>query len=376
MDATCIICREEMTAETQPKRLPCSHVFHSHCLRSWFQRQQTCPTCRNDIWGRQAANSAAEARQRAAQVAAGAMNGQPQVQAQPQGQAPPPMQPLNMFPNIFAPQAAFAQRPPQAVPQQPTQGAASPQQNGDVHQQPPVGGQPGQGQFPHPIFYAPPPPIHGMPLPPTHNMMPPPFPPMPGGFMAPPPPPLPFPPRPTLDGLSDDELRQLEGDTRTALEGRIRLLQNVSTLLDAAVMHMQIYVNAMNSPIVNLPPSQQTTTTGSTSLFSNSAEETTAPGVAQENQPSTSANRADVSESEQASSTATPSQPKSLFSSESSKSLSRPLSGEEDANERADTSENSPPAMTRTPSSEEIRRRRLERFDRPSSVDSPSTSNT
>ncbi|PAV90205.1 hypothetical protein WR25_05658 isoform B [Diploscapter pachys] len=286
------------------------------------------------------------------------------------------MQPLNMFPNIFAPQAAFAQRPPQAVPQQPTQGAASPQQNGDVHQQPPVGGQPGQGQFPHPIFYAPPPPIHGMPLPPTHNMMPPPFPPMPGGFMAPPPPPLPFPPRPTLDGLSDDELRQLEGDTRTALEGRIRLLQNVSTLLDAAVMHMQIYVNAMNSPIVNLPPSQQTTTTGSTSLFSNSAEETTAPGVAQENQPSTSANRADVSESEQASSTATPSQPKSLFSSESSKSLSRPLSGEEDANERADTSENSPPAMTRTPSSEEIRRRRLERFDRPSSVDSPSTSNT
>ena len=31
--------------------------------------------------------------------------------------------------------------------------------------------------------------------------------------MAPPPPPLPFPPRPTFDGLSDDELRQLEGKT-------------------------------------------------------------------------------------------------------------------------------------------------------------------
>lgn len=52
IDSTCIICREEMTAESQPKRLPCSHVFHAHCLRSWFQRQQTCPTCRTDILGK------------------------------------------------------------------------------------------------------------------------------------------------------------------------------------------------------------------------------------------------------------------------------------------------------------------------------------
>uniref|UniRef100_A0A1I7XIK6 E3 ubiquitin-protein ligase hrd-1 n=1 Tax=Heterorhabditis bacteriophora TaxID=37862 RepID=A0A1I7XIK6_HETBA len=60
MDATCIICREEMTAESSPKRLPCSHVFHAHCLRSWFQRQQTCPTCRTDILavpGNRAANA-------------------------------------------------------------------------------------------------------------------------------------------------------------------------------------------------------------------------------------------------------------------------------------------------------------------------------
>ncbi|KIH61042.1 zinc finger, C3HC4 type [Ancylostoma duodenale] len=51
MDATCIICRDEMTPESTPKRLPCGHVFHTHCLRSWFQRQQTCPTCRTDILG-------------------------------------------------------------------------------------------------------------------------------------------------------------------------------------------------------------------------------------------------------------------------------------------------------------------------------------
>ncbi|XP_024015636.1 ERAD-associated E3 ubiquitin-protein ligase HRD1A isoform X3 [Eutrema salsugineum] len=42
-DATCIICREEMT---NAKKLICGHLFHVHCLRSWLERQQTCPTCR------------------------------------------------------------------------------------------------------------------------------------------------------------------------------------------------------------------------------------------------------------------------------------------------------------------------------------------
>lgn len=27
-----------------PKKLPCGHIFHFHCLRSWLERQQTCPT--------------------------------------------------------------------------------------------------------------------------------------------------------------------------------------------------------------------------------------------------------------------------------------------------------------------------------------------
>lgn len=78
-DKTCIICREDMewraapgqatpaggdpaanegtpTAEERPvepprtgpndtpKKLPCGHVFHFHCLRSWLERQQSCPT--------------------------------------------------------------------------------------------------------------------------------------------------------------------------------------------------------------------------------------------------------------------------------------------------------------------------------------------
>ncbi|XP_068634279.1 ERAD-associated E3 ubiquitin-protein ligase HRD1B-like [Aristolochia californica] len=42
-DATCIICREEMVTA---KKLLCGHLFHVHCLRSWLERQHTCPTCR------------------------------------------------------------------------------------------------------------------------------------------------------------------------------------------------------------------------------------------------------------------------------------------------------------------------------------------
>jgi E3 ubiquitin-protein ligase synoviolin len=79
-DKTCIICREEMEARAPaaapatvpapagaaapaapsaqpaapaptrsgpnntPKKLPCAHIFHFHCLRSWLERQQSCPT--------------------------------------------------------------------------------------------------------------------------------------------------------------------------------------------------------------------------------------------------------------------------------------------------------------------------------------------
>ncbi|EIN11941.1 hypothetical protein PUNSTDRAFT_119134 [Punctularia strigosozonata HHB-11173 SS5] len=67
-DRTCIICREEMVpVATQeggvvnnlptahdgpnmtPKKLPCGHTFHFQCLRSWLERQQSCPTCRRNV---------------------------------------------------------------------------------------------------------------------------------------------------------------------------------------------------------------------------------------------------------------------------------------------------------------------------------------
>ena len=68
MDNVCIICREEMQAGNACKKLPCSHIFHKSCLRTWFQRQQTCPTCRTDILQRTAAPTAARGAAPAAAV--------------------------------------------------------------------------------------------------------------------------------------------------------------------------------------------------------------------------------------------------------------------------------------------------------------------
>ena len=27
-----------------PKKLPCAHIFHFRCLKTWLERQQSCPT--------------------------------------------------------------------------------------------------------------------------------------------------------------------------------------------------------------------------------------------------------------------------------------------------------------------------------------------
>ena len=59
-ESTCIICREDMqpwdpierpTAidRIRPKKLPCGHVLHLGCLKSWLERQQVCPTCRSPV---------------------------------------------------------------------------------------------------------------------------------------------------------------------------------------------------------------------------------------------------------------------------------------------------------------------------------------
>jgi len=42
----CAVCWENLE---KARRLPCSHVFHHHCLRSWLEQDTSCPTCRRSL---------------------------------------------------------------------------------------------------------------------------------------------------------------------------------------------------------------------------------------------------------------------------------------------------------------------------------------
>jgi E3 ubiquitin-protein ligase synoviolin len=150
---TCIICREEMTPwsvtnppeppvgvadaagqvpgarprvnrvvneRTRPKKLPCGHVLHLGCLKSWLERQQVCPTCRSPVVD--VTNPPGAQVGRPGQPAAAQIPGQPQVAA-PAGpnQVPGPgqqpnarMRMINFGPIRFG----FGQAPLQDIVQQ------------------------------------------------------------------------------------------------------------------------------------------------------------------------------------------------------------------------------------------------------------------
>lgn len=46
VSGTCAICTDELV---RGKRLQCSHVFHSSCLKMWCEREVSCPICRADL---------------------------------------------------------------------------------------------------------------------------------------------------------------------------------------------------------------------------------------------------------------------------------------------------------------------------------------
>lgn len=45
-DDDCAICWEEMKSA---RKLPCNHLFHDGCLRSWLEHETSCPTCRQPL---------------------------------------------------------------------------------------------------------------------------------------------------------------------------------------------------------------------------------------------------------------------------------------------------------------------------------------
>uniref|UniRef100_A0A672NP30 RING-type E3 ubiquitin transferase n=1 Tax=Sinocyclocheilus grahami TaxID=75366 RepID=A0A672NP30_SINGR len=211
-DNVCIICREEMV--TGAKKLPCNHIFHSSCLRSWFQRQQTCPTCRMDVLRASQPN----------QTPAPAPAQAPAPAAPANAPVPPPFPP-GLFP-FWGP---FPGVPPPAAPG--SRSAAliyltslsSTQPNADSASAAP-GAMPG---FPF--------------------SMPPPFPSAPWLPMPPPPPfmsSMPPPPS-TLSSMSEAELRELEQEGRRGLEARLQCLHNIHTLLDAAMLNIHHYLSTV-----------------------------------------------------------------------------------------------------------------------------------
>ncbi|XP_029648652.1 E3 ubiquitin-protein ligase synoviolin B [Octopus sinensis] len=230
-DNVCIICREEMV--TACKKLPCNHIFHASCLRSWFQRQQTCPTCRMDILRIPRPQPA-----------------QPQ-QAQPQQNVPqPPLQPPHpqfphnmVFPG-FPPMPLWAPNMPPPPPPPPAQTASQQQTVNPVSTQntsnttttsnstttttttattttataepsmsvPESQGYPGTSQ---------------------NNMSFLSFPPLFSSFV--------LQNQSVLSGLSTEELASLEGQERCNIEARIQWLRDIQTLLDGAMVLMNQY---------------------------------------------------------------------------------------------------------------------------------------
>ncbi|KAK6299346.1 hypothetical protein J4Q44_G00308560 [Coregonus suidteri] len=234
-DNVCIICREEMV--TGAKKLPCNHIFHSSCLRSWFQRQQTCPTCRMDVL--RASNPNQPPAPAPAQPPAPAAPANAPVPGPP-GNVGPGMMP-HFPPGLFpfwgpfpgaappagAPGAPGATDAPQATEAAQTQGAGTSQSAGAST----VGAAPG-GPMPGFPFSSFPPPL---------------FPSAPWLTMPPPPPfvsAMP-PPPPALSTMSEAELTELEQEGRRGLEARLQCLHNIHTLLDAAMLNIHHYLTTV-----------------------------------------------------------------------------------------------------------------------------------
>ncbi|XP_042903423.1 E3 ubiquitin-protein ligase synoviolin [Parasteatoda tepidariorum] len=238
MDNVCIICREEMSGSGSSKKLPCNHIFHASCLRSWFQRQQTCPTCRMDVLR---VPAPAQPAQNAPVPGVGIPGAQQQQPQAPNIANWPGFLP-NAFPGVFP----FMMPPVPPQQQQPAPQVAHPA-NAPQSQQAsaPAGGQPGPSTSSGPSTSAGTQPTNAPPL-----FMPP-FPCMP--FFLPPPPPI---PAADLSSLSVEELQAMEGQERENLEARIRCLRNIQTMLDGAVLQMQQYsslVASMRSVPVSTP---------------------------------------------------------------------------------------------------------------------------
>ncbi|BFZ07996.1 hypothetical protein BsWGS_11035 [Bradybaena similaris] len=281
-DNVCIICREEMT--TGCKKLPCNHIFHTSCLRSWFQRQQSCPTCRLEVL-----------RMPRPAPSPPAPQPQPQPQQAPQDQVPNPLQnmqgmfggfPFQWPPNVGGqvpphfmwnpPQQQQEQQPAAAATTAAAAAATTEAQNTQAQNLPTTstatsssGGSAVPAAATSPTLTNP----FMSPMPPFMPLMPPMF--LPFGF---PPPPIPS------AGLSEDELRVMEGIERSNIEARIQWLRDIQALLDGAMVLINQYnnvashigVTSIHTSRVQPPYSASTSQATAEPTSSNTTQQTSA----------------------------------------------------------------------------------------------------
>lgn len=346
-DNVCIICREEMV--TGAKKLPCNHIFHSSCLRSWFQRQQTCPTCRMDVLRASNNNQTPAAAPAPAPAPAAPAN----APAAPAPNVAPGMLP-GFPPGVFPFWGPFPAVPPPAAAAAPAPAAAdAPPSSTDTAQTPGTSQPtPAAADAATSSAAAPGSAVPGFPF----SFPPPPFPAAPWLPMPPPPPfvsSMP-PPPPSLSRLTEEELRELEAEGRRGLEARLQCLQNIHTLLDAAMLNIHHYL----STVATLNPPRPEGGAAETSAASQGASSSTA--AADTESPTT---EKAPSTSDQVGGATVSSQPADSTSSAS------------DTERKDNWDEGLEDDDTGEPSAAELRRRRLRKLETSPSPPSPPPDN-
>ncbi|CAL1368233.1 unnamed protein product [Linum trigynum] len=43
---SCVICLDEIRVGSEATRMPCFHLYHGGCIRSWLRKSRFCPLCR------------------------------------------------------------------------------------------------------------------------------------------------------------------------------------------------------------------------------------------------------------------------------------------------------------------------------------------
>lgn len=46
---SCTVCMEEFNGGSEVACMPCSHVFHDKCIRTWLRQSHYCPVCRFEV---------------------------------------------------------------------------------------------------------------------------------------------------------------------------------------------------------------------------------------------------------------------------------------------------------------------------------------